>query len=261
MSHKHYLTGISPRKQQSCPGGSTLELKRESWRVNRRVVDDDHSCKSVWHLINLNPSHFTFWFRDHKLWKPKTSKNQKLCLFLRLRQQIRLSTASLDAFKKQSKTNVALCISAYRDEKCVVSVSCLARSCLKEISVPSSQTSKHQKHIMIYIAFKSFAKFLPHPTSPDHLKWSSCYNSIGFWAMVLWQKNVSKQQNSQQTPSELASGFSVKVVWSEVTGHTALVSSCQRLQPQTHEENKESRRKPHGNVFENLIEAVCWWKA
>jgi len=70
-------------------------------------------------------------------------------------------------------------------------------------------------------------------------------------------KNVSKQQNSQQTPSELASGFSVKVVCCEGTRRTVFVSSCQRLQPQTPEENKESSRKPHGNVFENLIEAVC----
>ena len=76
--------------------------------------------------------------------------------------------------------------------------------------------------------------------------------------MVLWQKNFSKQQNSPGSPSELASGFSsVKVVCCEGTGHTAFVSNFQRLQPQTHEENKEARRKPHGNVFENLIEAVC----
>ena len=187
MSHKHYLTGISPRKQQSCPGGSSLELKRESWRVNGRVVDDDYSCKSALHLINQIPATSLSDFGTTNHGSQKHPKTSGLCLFLRLRQQSRLSTASLDAFKKQSKTNVALCISG-KVKKCLVSVSCLARSCLKEISVPSSQTSKHQKHIMIYIDFPCFPKFLPHPTSPNHIKWSSCYNFIGFWSMVLWQK-------------------------------------------------------------------------
>lgn len=111
MSHKHYLTGIFPRKQQSCPGGSTLELKRESWRVNGRVVDDDYFCKGVLHLINQILATSLSDFGSTNRGSQKHPKTSGLCLFLRLRQQIRLSTASLDAFKKQSKTNVALCIS------------------------------------------------------------------------------------------------------------------------------------------------------
>ena len=150
------------------------------------VVDDDHSRKNV-ALDKPNPSHFTFWFRDHKPWKPKNiQKHQAFVFFWGLDSRFVCQLPHyLDAFKKQSKTNVALCISGKvmkSDEKCLVSVSCLARSCLKEISVPSSQTSKHQKHIMIYIDFPCFPKFLPHPTSPNHIKWSSYCK--GFWILI-----------------------------------------------------------------------------